>query len=703
MQLVEEGRLDLDRDVNNYLDFRIPDAFGKPITMRHLMTHTPGFAERYRGIYEPDATTPLGQQLRGNIPARVYPPGSTMAYTNYGTALAGYIVERLRGRPFETLVQERIFAPVGMVRSSFGRPPPAPLARQLVSGYKPGSREAYRFEVLGGAPAGALSATGGDMGRFLLMLMNGGQGANGRVLSPAGVQRMMEVAHRPVPMEQSGFGLGMIVSEQRGVRTAGHGGNLTTTATDLVMFPQHRLRLASGVQRPGQRECGDQSAGEPGPGGDRALHCAAAPVVTATGPSTASDLAGKWLSTRRLHSGPLSAGSALSLVTARAERDGTLRLSNALYPDGSERRWLPAGRDRFREQETGAWLVAKRDGSGKVVRFASPLVYPVAEFDRATGLVASAVSLFWAAFAVLLIAALAGPARWALRRAYGVQPTPHRGAARTSFVAGRAAIWIILLTLAGWAGVMIKVQGDFQSMFGMRAVFVALALASWLSVLAALAVAADAVLAWRDPARGLPRRVGAALAALGRDRLGGAFRLLRPHLLLDRLVRRGEGRRFKRWMQRHPVDLRFGSNGRTVAFPQLPLQHLADRAARQRVHQDQVGQALRLAEPGIHPLLERRGFGLRSRPRHHEGDRGFSPSLGRHAHHRRFDDLAFGGELRLDVARIDIEPARDDEVLLAVHQRQEPVLVEAPDIAGADEAEALGRGPFRLARLSGWL
>jgi hypothetical protein len=131
--------------------------------------------------------------------------------------------------------------------------------------------------------------------------------------------------------------------------------------------------------------------------------------------------------------------------------------------------------------------------------------------------------LFWAAFAVLLIAALAGPARWALRRAYGVQPTPHRGAARTSFVAGRTGIWIILLTLAGWAGVMIKVQGDFQSMFGMRAVFVALALASWLSVFAALAVAADAVLAWRDPARGLPRRVGAALAALAAIALAALF------------------------------------------------------------------------------------------------------------------------------------------------------------------------------------
>jgi hypothetical protein len=523
MQLVEEGRLDLDRDVNAYLDFRIPEAFGKPITMRHLMTHTPGFAERYHGIYEPDSKTPLGQQLRKNVPARVYAPGSTMAYTNYGTALAGYIAERLRGQPFERLVEERIFKRVGMVRSSFGRPPPAALAGRLVSGYKPGARDPFRFEILGGAPAGALSASSGDMGRFLLMLMNGGQGANGRVVSPASVQRMMEVAHRLVPMERSGFGLGMMVADHRGVRTAGHGGNLTTTATDLVIFPEQGFGWHLAFNGPGNDNAASRVRANLVRSVIARFIAPQSPVVKAVGPSTASDLAGAWLSTRRIRSGPLSAGSVLTMARARADRDGTLRLSNALYSDGSERRWLPAGRDRFREQETGAWLVAERDSSGKAVRFASPLLYPVAEFDRASGIVTFAATLFWAALAILTVAALAGPTRWALRRAYRHQATPHAGASRTGFIAGRAGIWLILLTIGGWAGAMIRVQSDFQALFGMRGIFVALAIASWLSILAAVAVSVDAVMAWGDPARGLARRIGALLAALAAVAMAALF------------------------------------------------------------------------------------------------------------------------------------------------------------------------------------
>lgn len=185
MQLVEEGRLDLDRDVNAYLDFEIPAAFGRPITMRHLMTHTLGFADRFFGVFEaPDASKSLGQQLRENISARVYVPGSTVAYSNYGAALAGYIVERLRGQPFERVVAERIFKPVGMRRSTYAQPVPASLRPLLVSNYAPGSREPAEFRTTALPPMGALTASAGDMGRYLAMLVSGGQGANGRVVAP---------------------------------------------------------------------------------------------------------------------------------------------------------------------------------------------------------------------------------------------------------------------------------------------------------------------------------------------------------------------------------------------------------------------------------------------------------------------------------------------------------------------------------------
>ncbi len=95
LQLVEQGKLDLDRDVNDYLDFVIPPAFGAPITLRHLLTHTAGFEETAYPRFVPPA--PLRQHLL-RIPERIYPPGTIPAYSNYGLHLAGYLVERASGQ-----------------------------------------------------------------------------------------------------------------------------------------------------------------------------------------------------------------------------------------------------------------------------------------------------------------------------------------------------------------------------------------------------------------------------------------------------------------------------------------------------------------------------------------------------------------------------------------------------------------------------
>jgi CubicO group peptidase (beta-lactamase class C family) len=106
MQLVEQGKLDLDQDINKYLDFTIPAKFGKPITLRNLMTHTPGFEEQIKDLINEEGApmATLKQHLSQHIPERIFPPGTTPAYSNYGAALAGYIVERVSGRPFNDYV-----------------------------------------------------------------------------------------------------------------------------------------------------------------------------------------------------------------------------------------------------------------------------------------------------------------------------------------------------------------------------------------------------------------------------------------------------------------------------------------------------------------------------------------------------------------------------------------------------------------------
>ncbi|MBL6853578.1 MAG: beta-lactamase family protein, partial [Alphaproteobacteria bacterium] len=111
MQLADAGKIDLDADINRYLDFTIPAAFGKPVTMRNLMTHTAGFDETYRSLLigDPRVLAPLRQVVMEDIPARSYPPGEVPAYSNYGATLAGYIVARVSGEKFEDYIQRHIF------------------------------------------------------------------------------------------------------------------------------------------------------------------------------------------------------------------------------------------------------------------------------------------------------------------------------------------------------------------------------------------------------------------------------------------------------------------------------------------------------------------------------------------------------------------------------------------------------------------
>ncbi len=123
MQLVEQGKIDLDADVNRYLDFKIPPREGKPVTMRNLMQHVAGFEEQAKGIISEDPHAPGYESLLKQwVPLRVFAPGSTPAYSNYGASLAGYIVQRLSGESFDGYVEKHIFQPLDMQHSSFRQP-----------------------------------------------------------------------------------------------------------------------------------------------------------------------------------------------------------------------------------------------------------------------------------------------------------------------------------------------------------------------------------------------------------------------------------------------------------------------------------------------------------------------------------------------------------------------------------------------------
>jgi CubicO group peptidase (beta-lactamase class C family) len=126
MQLVEQKKLDLDRDVNDYLDFKIPATYSQPITLRNIMTHTPGFEEAIKDLFianEKDLR-PLGDYLKASLPERVFPPGTTPAYSNYATAVAGYIVQRISGEAYDDYVERHILQTLGMAHTASVSPFP---------------------------------------------------------------------------------------------------------------------------------------------------------------------------------------------------------------------------------------------------------------------------------------------------------------------------------------------------------------------------------------------------------------------------------------------------------------------------------------------------------------------------------------------------------------------------------------------------
>ena len=131
MQLVEQKKLDLDRDVNDYLDFKIPATYPKPITLRDIMTHTPGFEEVIKDLIITDQKrlVPLGDYIKASLPNRVYPPGTIPAYSNYATAMAGYILQRVSGEPFDDYVEHHILQPLGMSHTTFVQPLPRLFSR----------------------------------------------------------------------------------------------------------------------------------------------------------------------------------------------------------------------------------------------------------------------------------------------------------------------------------------------------------------------------------------------------------------------------------------------------------------------------------------------------------------------------------------------------------------------------------------------
>lgn len=239
MQLVDQGLIDLDRDIGEYLDIEIPRAYPDPITMRHLMTHTPGFEDRVFELWrhgEEDMES-LDTWLATHAPAQVRPPGTYAAYSNYGVTLAGLIIERVSGLGYNEYIEENIFSPLGMTRSSARQPLPESIAGDLATAYARGAGgfAAQDFEWINVGPAGSVSASPEDIARFMIAHLD-----RENILTPEAFDLMHSRGFGP-DERTNGMAHGFFEMDAWGERAIGHGGDTLFYHSVLVLWPERRL------------------------------------------------------------------------------------------------------------------------------------------------------------------------------------------------------------------------------------------------------------------------------------------------------------------------------------------------------------------------------------------------------------------------------------------------------------------------------
>jgi CubicO group peptidase (beta-lactamase class C family) len=327
MQLVEAGRLDLDSDVNAYLDFHVSTLPGRaPVTLRRLLSHRAGFEDRRGGIGALSVDRlPLGPFLSSHMPPRLRQDDEVVAYSNFNAALAAYVVERASGQSFEQYVADRIFRPLQMVHTTAVQPVPTALRPHVSSGYRRAdlapdivSMAATRFHEVGST---GVVTTAADMGRLLLALLDPEPG----IVSRASLDTMMT----PQAILPRGFfGLGMMSPLGLGANAfIGHDGGTGGFQSTLALLPREGFGLfasynsmGTGITQ-GHAELLQRIAERYFPG-----------VTLPSHASSDAGISGVYQPTRRVESNLFALRALLEQLAVRYADNGTLLFGPAYLP-----------------------------------------------------------------------------------------------------------------------------------------------------------------------------------------------------------------------------------------------------------------------------------------------------------------------------------------------------------------------------------
>ncbi len=466
MQQVEAGKIDLDADINRYLDFKIPPRNGQPITMRQIMTHTAGFEEANKGLitYKAGDVVPIGTYLKRYVPPRVYDAGTTPAYSNWATTLAAYVVERVSGMTFDDYVDQRIFRPLDMKTATFRQPLPARLAPLMSVGYPQASVPPKGFEVVVAAPAGSLSASGLDMAKFMIAHLENGRG----ILDPQTAAMMHDsplakVNPRSLIPPLNRMELGFFETNVNGREVIAHLGDTNQMHTSLHLFMNEHVGFYVSFNTAGREGAAHVLRGQLFQDFADRYFPSTVPdgrVDAATAADHARNMTGHWQVSRSSLTNFVNILNLFGQMEVTTDAEGHLLVPGLKGPGGAPLHWVEIAPYVWRDAN-GHDRLAAQVVDGKPVRWSFDLIAPFMVYDRVPTSRSAAwlVPALYASLAILLLTVLYWPVGWYVRRRFQ-SPTPLAGASLRSARAARMMALASLLVLGGWFWLISVIFGD---------------------------------------------------------------------------------------------------------------------------------------------------------------------------------------------------------------------------------------------------
>ena len=423
MQQVEQGKLDLDRDVNQYLDFKLPQTFGKPTTLRDIMTHRSGLEETIKDLFvgsEKDLM-PMAKYLPSHLPAQIFAPGAVPAYSNYATTVAAYVVQRVSGRPFDDYVDEHFFNPLNMTRATFRQPLPESLKPFMSNGYDLGSGKPKPFEYVEVAPAGSLSASAESMAHWMIMHLQNGHYGDVQILKPE-TAAQMHARQEGWPPGMNAMALGFYEQNRNGHRIIAHGGDTEFFHSNLLLILDANVGLFVSYNSAGRPDHGDARGDLFEKFMNRYFPAASEnEPATSTAAQDARSVAGSYKISRRFETNLLALTTMLNEAKFVADpKDNTIYFEGFFKKEnGQPRHFREVGPMHFRSLDGPEKVTFIKDGSGRRVAY---IDYPFMVFQEVDGALDRQMFNYIAigfAVAVIALTILLWPIAAILRKHYG--------------------------------------------------------------------------------------------------------------------------------------------------------------------------------------------------------------------------------------------------------------------------------------------